>query len=82
MKRLALVGAVLIAAGPAAASSLLVYKAPPARPVHLHSPARENDLFPRFLEWLKKEASLTSTVLHYFEGARTGRAVVTRAVMN
>jgi hypothetical protein len=69
-----LVGAMLIAAGPAAASSPLVYKAPPpAQPVHLHSPARENDLFPRFLEWLKRQASLTSTVLHYFEEAQTAR---------
>jgi hypothetical protein len=68
-----LVGAMLIAAGPAAASSPLVYKAPPpAQPVHLHSPARENDLFPRFLEWLKRQASLTSTVLHYFEEAQSG----------
>ncbi len=71
MKWLLLVGVMLIAAGPAAASSPLVYKAPPptrlvpnANPVHLHSPARGNDLFLRFLEWLKRQASLTSTVLH------------------
>jgi hypothetical protein len=51
-----LIGAMLLAAGPAAASSPLVYKAPPpAQPVHLHSPARENDLFPRFLEWLNTQ---------------------------
>jgi hypothetical protein len=30
----------------------------------LHSPASENDLFRRFLEWLKGQASLTSTMLH------------------
>jgi hypothetical protein len=64
MKWLLLIGAMLIAAGPAAASGKLVYKAPPsarlvpsANPVHLHSPARENDLFPRFLEWLKRQIS-------------------------
>jgi hypothetical protein len=64
MKWLILVVVMLIAAGPAAASGLLVYKAPPsarlvpsANPVHLYSPARENDLFPRFLEWLKRQAS-------------------------
>ena len=72
MKWPVLVGAMLIAAGPAVASSPLVYKAPPpARPIHLRSPARENDLLPRFLEWLKRQASLTSTVLHYFEEAQT-----------
>jgi hypothetical protein len=64
MKWLLLVGVMLIAAGPAAASGPLVYKAPPsaqlvpsANPVHLHSPAREDGLFPRFLEWLKRQAS-------------------------
>jgi hypothetical protein len=64
MKWLLLAGAMLIAAGPAAASWKLVYKAPPsarlvpgASPVHLHGPARENDLFPRFLEWLKRQIS-------------------------
>jgi hypothetical protein len=65
MKWLLLIGVMLIAAGPAAASGRLVYKAPPsarlvpssANPVHFHSPARENDLFPRFLEWLKRQAS-------------------------
>ena len=78
MKWLILVVVMLIAAGPAAASGRLVYKAPPSarlvpstNPVHLYSPARENDLFPRFLEWLKRQASLTSTVLHYFEEAQT-----------
>ena len=64
MKWLLLAAAMLIAAGPAAASDKLFYKAPPsarpvpsANPVHLHRPARENDLFPRFLEWLKKQVS-------------------------
>jgi hypothetical protein len=63
MKWLLLVGAILIVASPAAASGRLVYKAPPsarlpsASPVHFHSPARENDLFPRFLDWLKRQVS-------------------------
>jgi hypothetical protein len=73
MKWLVLVGVMLIAAGPAipAASSGLIHKAPPparlvpnANPIHLQSPASENDLFRRFLEWLKGPASLTSTMLH------------------
>jgi hypothetical protein len=66
MKCLLLVGVMLVATGPAipAASSGLVYKAPPparlvpsANPIHLHSPARDNHLFRRFLEWLKEQAS-------------------------
>ena len=57
MKWLVLVGVMLVAAGPAipAASSGLVYKAPPsarlvpndANPIHLRSPGREDDLFQR-----------------------------------
>jgi hypothetical protein len=54
---------VVLAAGPAdpAASNPLVYKAPPAARLVSHpdsirwlNPPRENDLFRRFLEWLKR----------------------------
>jgi hypothetical protein len=89
MKWLVLVGVMLVAAGPAipAASSGLVYKAPPsarlvpnANPIHLRSPRREDDLFRRFLEWLKREVSLTSTMLHHFEDrtVRGGQAIDAR----
>jgi hypothetical protein len=64
MKWLVLVGLTLFAANPAtsAASHPLVHKdsrpaqfVSNANPIHWPNPARESDLFRRFVEWLKRQ---------------------------